>query len=331
MPKQSVYELVDDERGPIEDANRYLDAQWIKGLSPKTLEAYAYDLLWLFRWLAKSDRVLAELHQSDLIDFIRVQRAANAAPASINRRLMVTRLIYRFCTGQRLARDPGSITSAPCYRDRGRIGELGLHPRRRKKERMLTVKVPIKVVDPLKPEEVRHFLRSLRRYRDIAIVYIMLLCGLRSCEILRLELGDLSLHDRQLRIRGKGDRERVLPLPAICLQALDNYFEIERPRTDSTHVFLVLQGRTRGRPMSFAGLRSIFRRRRLEPVLERANPHRFRHTFGADMARSGVRLPVLQQLMGHADTKTTLRYIKLSMVDLQTEYQRAVRALQRRY
>lgn len=328
---QRLYQLVGDQDERVEDANRYLEAQHVRGLSPSTIAAYAFDLLWLYRWMSMSNREFESLRQSDLIDFIRVQREASAAPASINRRLMVARLLFRFCTGEMLPGGPGSIAPSPHYRGQGRISELGLHRRRRKTERVLTVKVPIKVVDPLTPDEVRRFLRSLRRYRDIAIVYAMLLCGLRSCEILRLELSDLALHDRQVRVRGKGGRERVLPLPDVCLAALEDYLDIERPRTASRHVFVILQGKTRGQPMSSAGLRSLFRQRRLAPVLQRANPHRFRHTFGADMARSGVRLPVLQKLMGHADTVTTLRYIKLSMVDLEAEYRRAVRALRKRY
>jgi integrase len=83
--------------------------------------------------------------------------------------------------------------------------------------------------------------------------------------------------------------------------------------------------------MTLAGLRSLFRHRRRDRAVARANPHRFRHTFGADMARSGVRLPVLQRMMGHADDTTTLRYIQLSMADIADEYRRAVEKLQQRY
>jgi integrase/recombinase XerD len=83
--------------------------------------------------------------------------------------------------------------------------------------------------------------------------------------------------------------------------------------------------------MSLSGLRSLFRHRRRDHTVARANPHRFRHTFGADMARAGVRLPILQRLMGHADESTTLRYIELSMADIADEYRRAGEEIQRRY
>lgn len=83
--------------------------------------------------------------------------------------------------------------------------------------------------------------------------------------------------------------------------------------------------------MTPAGLRSLFRHRRRRRVLAIANPHRFRHTFGADMARAGVRLPILQQMMGHADLKTTLQYVRLSMADVADEFRRALKKIASRY
>ena len=83
--------------------------------------------------------------------------------------------------------------------------------------------------------------------------------------------------------------------------------------------------------MTPAGLRSLFRQRRRRPTLAIANPHRFRHTFGTDMARAGVRLPILQRMMGHADLKTTLQYIELSLVDVADEYRRALALITARY
>ena len=84
--------------------------------------------------------------------------------------------------------------------------------------------------------------------------------------------------------------------------------------------------------MTAEGILSLFRaRRRSKKELKIANPHRFRHTFGADMARPGVRLPVLQRMMGHASGLTTLRYIRLSVDDIADEYNRAMERIERRY
>jgi integrase len=162
----------------------------------------------------------------------------------------------------------------------------------------------------------------------------MLFCGLRSLEVLRLRIADVNVSDRRLRVHGKGNRERMLPLSDELLQALNDYIRLERPSDAmDDSLFVVLQGRRRGLSMTTAGLRSLFRyrRSRLSETLANANAHRFRHTFGADMARSGVRLPVLQRMMGHADAKMTLQYIHLSMADIAAEYHRAIEVITKRY
>jgi len=82
--------------------------------------------------------------------------------------------------------------------------------------------------------------------------------------------------------------------------------------------------------MTPAGLRSLFRHHRATSGVPPANPHRFRHTFGADMVRSGVSLPALQRLMGHAHIHTTLLYIQLTPQDVFDEYSRAVAQIAKR-
>jgi len=154
----------------------------------------------------------------------------------------------------------------------------------------------------------------------------------RSQEVLDLEVGDINVEDHSIHVRGKGNKERVVPLPQALTHALLGYLRLERPPACSTRrLFVVLQGPRRAQQMTSAGLRSLFRHRRLEPRIARANPHRFRHTFGTDMARAGVRLPTLQKLMGHASTSTTMGYIALSFSDIEQEYQRALERMSGRY
>ena len=114
---------------------------------------------------------------------------------------------------------------------------------------------------------------------------------------------------------------------------LGDYLRLERPpRCDTDRLFVVLQGKRKGQCMTACGLRSLFRhRRRSRPSIVNANAHRFRHTFGTDMARAGVHLPVLQKMMGHANSATTLQYVNLSMNDIVDEYQRAINLIQQRY
>jgi integrase/recombinase XerD len=325
------YELVAD-RGDVEQANAFLRALHLRGLSPHTLRAYAYDIAVLYRWFEATDRMLEQLTAADLVEFIAVQREHNSSPRSINRRLSTARLLFCFGTGHELAVAPGVSSPGPYYKGPGRDHGLGLHRLRRRGPLRLRVREAHKLVEPLTPQQVRAFFRSLHRYRDLAIAHFMLLCGLRSREVLALELDDIGFEASRVRVRGKGQRERALPLPGLLAELVRRYLQTERP-SRSTHrqLLLVLQGKRRGEPMTSAGLRSLFRHRRRRPALSMANAHRFRHTFGADMARAGVRLPVLQRLMGHADAKTTLQYVRLSMSDIVAEYQRALEQLELRY
>lgn len=316
---------------PLPEASQFLAAVRVRGLSPRTVRAYAFDLLHFYRWLAATKRQLQDLASADLVDFIAEQQRSGSAPRSINRRLTTVRLLFQFCTGRVLGQGPGILHPAPHYKGPGRDRELGLH-RLQRRACKVRVKEPRLLIEPLEPDQVRSFLRSLRRYRDLAIVHLMLLCGLRSREVLELRLDDVIWGERRLRVRGKGQRDRVLPLADALGRVLRDYVKLERPTRDTErHLFLILQGPRRGQPMTPAGLRSLFRQRRRRPTLALANAHRFRHTFGTDMARAGVRLPILQRMMGHADMKTTLQYIELSLVDVADEYRRALGIIEGRY
>ena len=303
----------------VTQANVYLSRLTLRGFSPRTVRAYAFDLVVFFRWLQLRGIKLSAVSE---------QREQGAKPRSINRRLSTCRLFIRHVTGQ----EPERRTASGYYRGRGRDRNLGIQVMRPRRRVALRVKVPRTLIEPLSQRQVRQFLQGVRRYRDLAIVYLMLLCGLRSREVLLLQLEDVSSDELRLRVRGKGDRERTIPLPEMLHRLLARYVQLERPESaHSSALFVVLKGQQRGARMTAAGLRSLFRYRRRATGLHEANAHRFRHTFGTDMARAGVRLPILQRMMGHAQAETTLQYINLAMSDVAEEYQRASTLIRRRY
>jgi len=228
------------------------------------------------------------------------------------------RALYRFHFGRDL---PGSDRFPHLYTTRS---PLGYGRPRRAVCFGLRLPEPERVIMPLSTDEVALFWSSFRHYRDLALVGLMLLDGLRSCEVLALQLPDLRRAEAQLLVHGKGNKQRLLPLPQEILDVLDRYLALERPLTNSTSLFVSLKGRSRGLPLSSAGLRSLFRHHRATSHVPQANPHRFRHTFGADMVRDGVSLPALQHLMGHAQIRTTLRYVRLAPQDIWREYRAAV-------
>jgi site-specific recombinase XerD len=330
-PQVGEWRLVAPSQEPeTSDANAFLRSLTLRGLSLRTVRAYAMDLVIIFRWAAADSVALRTLDELLLLEFLAQQRAANAKPRSINRRLCTCRQFFRFLSGTEIS---SGRTAMQHSRGTSREHSLGLPIRRRGvRHNRLRVKVPRTLVAPLERDEVREFLSRCERYRDLAVVYLMLLCGLRSHEVLALRLQDVSYLEGRILVRGKGSRERALPLAPILSRCLTQYLRLERPEgCESSAVFVVLKGQQRGQPMTLAGLRSLFRVRRRTPSLARANPHRFRHTFGSDLARLGVGLPVLQKLMGHAHPETTMHYINLSMPDVAAEYRRAMAKLRQHY
>jgi integrase len=193
---------------------------------------------------------------------------------NLNHRLGVLRSLYRFHCGQ-------PVPSGSCHFPRPRItrSPLGYGRSYRVTASGIRLRQPRRVIVPLSSDEVANFWGSFHTFRDLALVALMLLDGLRSQETLDLQLEDLRLADAQVSVLGKGNRQRLLPLPPETIEALQNYLRVERPLTNSPALFVSLKGRHRGQPMSLAGLRSLFRHHRLRSHVLRANPHRF-HAAG---------------------------------------------------
>lgn len=318
----SPYRLVDGHGRELAWANRFLDAQRLRQLSLRSLRAYAYDLLHLARWFHKTRHSLTTITESILLHYVRdqLEHQNKPTPSTINHRLGVLRCLYRFHYGREIPAGRSHFQRAYTTRS-----SLGYGRRYRRVARGLRLRQPRRVVVPLSAQEVARFWKSFRSFRDLAIVALMLLDGLRSCEILQLQLGDLDLSQAQLCVLGKGNKKRILPLPAETIQVLENYLRLERPLTNSPLLFVSWKGRQQGQPMTAAGLRSLFRHHRRSTQVIQANPHRFRHTFGANMVRAGISLPALMHLMGHAHIHTTMLYVQIAPPDVWREYSRAVR------
>ena len=327
---QSPFRVTDDTGRDVPWVNRFLDQQRVRSVAETTLRSYAYDLLHFLRWWVAVNQSTAvtekALTESALLDYIRFQTNQQPPPAaaSINRRVGVAERALQLAF-------PHAQTPFVSGFQYGYWRPLPLGTGRpRPALSRFRVKTPQRVIVPLSVDEVAHFWASFRTSRDLAIVGLMLFDGLRSCEVLALNREDLLLSESQMRVRGKGGKPRCLPLAPETIQLLDHYLLLERPPNCGLPLFVGLKGRARGRRMTAAGLRSLFRHHRRITSVSKANPHRFRHTFASDMVRAGISLPALMQLMGHAKIQTTLVYVQLSAQDVYQQYAHAVAQLVRR-
>jgi integrase len=324
-PAQCPVRVVEQSTGlEVGWVNHYLDREYVRRLADTSLRTYALNLLHFVRWWESvhhtGDIVEADLTESTLLDYVRCQSSRPLRPSAstINDRVAVADRALR-----------NEFPHAPCQVAPGfhqaflRRRPMGLG-RPWVAVSRLRVKAPKHQIVPLSVEEVARFWCSFRTSRDLAIVGLMLLQGLRCAEVLALNRDDVLFSEAQLRVRGKGQKLRFLPLAPETVQLLDHYLRLERPDPCNAALFVSLKGPARGTRMTPAGLRSLFRYHRQTTGIKLANPHRFRHTFASDMVRAGMSLPALMQLMGHSDIETTLRYVQVTPQDVYLQYARAV-------
>ncbi len=324
-PARCPYRVIVKATGrEIDWINRYLDYETVRRLADHTLQTYANELLYFLRWwesVHHTDTIAKEkLTESTLLDYV-LFLSGQQPPLSgstINTRVAIVDKALRH-----LFPDAPHPIAPGFQRTYWQRAPMGIGKPRLALSRP-RVRAPKRTITPLSVDEVARFWSSFRTSRDLAIDGLMLLQGLRSQEILDLNQNDLLLPEAQIRVRGKGNKTRFLPLAPEAAQLLDHYLRLERPAISSTALFVSLKGSARGARMTTAGLRSLFRHHRQTSGVKIANPHRFRHTFASDMVRAGISLPALMQLMGHANIQTTLVYMQVTPLEVYQQYARAI-------
>ena len=275
-----------------------------RGLSRNTLDAYRTDLLQFGRFLDERDVSALEAQPGDVADFLEALARRKASPATIHRKSACLRSFYRHLRRDGLLdTDPTATLSAP--------------RRARKLPQVLTRGEIEKLLSQPRGTEPAAL-------RDRALLELMYACGLRASEAIGLELLDVDIEEGVLRARGKGSKERVVPIGQAALRALRIYLERGRPAlvkgTPEPHLFVNF----RGGGLTRQGLYKIVRRYALTAGLaDRMSPHTLRHTFATHLLAGGCDLRSVQEMLGHADVSTTQLYTHLSSERLKDVYFRA--------
>jgi integrase/recombinase XerD len=280
-----------------------------RGLSRNTLEAYRGDLLQLGRFLAERHMSALDATAADISDFLTGLASGDAdhrpsSPATIHRKSACLRSFYRHLRREGLREtDPTATLSAP--------------RRSRKLPQVLTrgeVESLLAQPDGTDPHALR----------DRALLELMYASGLRASEAIGLELGDLDVEERVLRARGKGSKERVVPIGQAALRALSAYLERGRPALVKNRPEPYLFLNFRGGQLTRQGLYKIVRRHATTAGLaDRMSPHTLRHTFATHLLAGGCDLRSVQEMLGHADVSTTQLYTHLSSDRLKDVYFKA--------
>ncbi|HXB16312.1 MAG TPA: site-specific tyrosine recombinase XerD [Solirubrobacteraceae bacterium] len=288
----------------IGDFLAYLELE--RGLSRNTLEAYRSDLQQFSAFLSRRGLAVEGATHSDLAAFLD-ELAGGAggrrpvAPATLGRKVACLRSFYRHLRREEVIdHDPTADLHGP-----------------RKPQRLPRV---------LSREEVRRLLEQPRgssplAQRDRALLEVMYGCGLRASEAVSLELADLDLEEGLLRARGKGSKERIVPVGRQALAALSVYLRSGRPELVRNRVQPRLLVNHRGGALTRQGLYKIVQgHARAAGLEERMSPHTLRHSFATHLLAGGCDLRSLQEMLGHADLATTQVYTHLSADRLKDAY-----------
>jgi integrase/recombinase XerD len=258
--------------------------------SPRTVEAYRRDLLDIEKRLKKP---ISTATTDDLQTYLAELRAEGLAATTLGRRLSAAR---SFFAHEVLLGNRGDNPAA----------EIDTPRRQRKLPRTLS------------PREAERLIEAAagttpRSLRDAALVELLYGAGLRVSEAVGLERAGVDLDARIVRVVGKGNKERLVPIGRSATEALRRYLSRGRPYLDRRHrpeLFLNAQGGALSRMGAFLILRRLAEKAGLEP--ERIHPHLLRHSFATHLLEGGADLRSVQEMLGHADLATTEVYVHVT-------------------
>lgn len=275
----------------ISDFLIYLGSE--KGLSPRTLEAYGRDLRLFSNSTAKDS---TEIQTDHIVEYFQQLKNRGVASSSICRALVAIKVFFRFLKREKLiAHNPTLFLESP------KMWQLI--------PEVLTVsEVSLLIEAPDVDSEVGA--------RDRAIFQVMYASGLRVSELCGLNLGDVS--DDQVRVKGKGNKERVIPIAPSAVAAVDHYLTQFRKEGEGP-LFLSTKGKRIDRVAVWERVKFYAKK---VGITKPISPHTLRHSFATHLLENGADLRVIQEMLGHAHIGTTDRYTHVSRRHLHDAFEK---------
>ena len=291
MTRQATVTVASASKDPVDPLiTRFLDAVWMeRGLSSNTLAAYRADLVALARWLAARHVALPQTGRADLMDFIAARVHGGARPRSTARQLSSFRRFFRYLIREALiAEDPTAQIAMP------KIGRS--LPRSLSEAEVEALLAAPAVADPL-------------GHRDRTMLEVLYATGLRVSELVHLKLGQVNMNQGVIRVLGKGNRERLIPLGEEAMRWLKSFIDGARADILLDRSTDFLFPTRRGDRMTRQAFWHIIKRYARKAAVDRdLSPHTLRHAFATHLLNHGADLRVVQMLLGHSDLSTTQIY-----------------------
>ena len=282
----------------------FLDSIWAeRGLSENTLKSYRYDLMQLASQLQQNGRSLPDARREDLLQFLAMQVQSGRSPRSLSRYLSGFRQFYQWLLREGLIhKDPSALIESPRL-GRGLPKALG--------EQQVVALLNAPDVD------------TALGVRDRTMLELMYATGLRVSELVKLELGNLSINQGVVRVMGKGGKERLVPLGEEALYWLQLYLLDSRPDLAKgvacPHVFITTRKKGMTRQAFWYAVRKYAA---IAGIEQTVSPHMLRHSFATHLLNHGADLRVVQLLLGHSDLSTTQIYTHIAREGLKQLHQK---------
>lgn len=275
-----------------------------RGLAAHTLDGYGRDLAKLGQFLTERGREdVDDVTAADITDHLIALAEAKLSPRSRARALVAMRGLFRHLVAERwLDADPTELIDAPRTARRlpGVLGEDA---------------VAKLIAQP--PD-------TPRGRRDAAMIELAYASGLRVSELIHIALADINLNHGYVRITGKGNKTRLVPVGTAARDKIAHYLEHDRPRfvrdPAERALFLTERGRPMTRQAFWKSLRNYARRAGVRLPAGDISPHKLRHSFATHLVERGADLRAVQAMLGHADIGTTQVYTHLSRARLKEVY-----------
>ena len=278
-----------------------------KGLAPLTVAAYTTDVSQFTGFLGKRKRTLLNARRNEVRDFIQELFANSVDGRSVGRKLSALRHLYRYLLLDKLiGHDPTLNIDSP--------KQWKVLPKSLARDEMeIMLRAPSSASKGKQGEAI-----SLR---DRAILEVLYAGALRVSEIIAVKLEDLKLDLGYVLVRGKGDKERIVPLGKSAQEMLAEYMKHSRPALAGEHTSPLLFLGRRARKLTRQRVWQMVRAASLS-MGRNASPHMLRHSCATHMVENGADLRTVQTILGHADISTTQVYTHLALDRLKSVYQR---------
>ncbi len=271
-----------------------------RGLSANSVEAYLADVDKLLRFAREERKGVAEITYDDLQQFIARLRDIGIHPRSQARILSGVKSFYRYLLLDHfIERDPTELVEAP---------KIGVHL-----PEVLTVGEIDRIIAAID-------LSTPEGHRNRAMIEVLYSCGLRVSELVNLRYADIYPAEGFIRVLGKGDKQRLVPISETALREISNYLKDRGkvvPKKGSEDVlFLNRRGGTLSRVMVFLIIKDLAAAAGIQKTI---SPHTFRHSFATHLLEGGANLRAIQEMLGHESITTTEIYTHVSRESLREE------------